>query len=182
MSKNIAKIKHGIQALAGKPYEITSGTVVPGSVDTDLYTMSVQPTDDTGAIEGVMLGSVTGSNGILLIPKDGSSVIIGSIDGPGEWTLLKASELQKAIITVGHVTYEIDNTQVNVQNSDVVFNIGASVFKMNTSSESLFSLLQDLLTGLTLLTVGTSTGPSSVPVNVATFNNLLTRLNNLLSA
>jgi hypothetical protein len=183
MTRNTAKIKAGIKALAHMPYEILSGTVLPGSVDTDAYTMSVQLSDDSEPITGVMLNAVTGDgNGMILFPKDGSNVVIGSIDGPGEWALIKASEITKAIITIGTVTYEMDDTQVNVQNGSVVFNIGEAAFKMNTASESLFQLLNDLITGITLLTVGTSTGPSTVPINVLTFNNLLVRLNNLLSA
>ena len=183
MTKNIAKIKEGLRALAHRPNEITSGTVVPGSVNTAECTMSVQLTDDSAPIEGVLLNTVAGNNnGLVLFPKDGSDVVIGTIDGPGAWTLIRAGELTKAAITIGNVTYEIDETQVNVKNGNIVFNVGTDVFKMNTPGESLFQLLNDLITGITLLTVGTGVGPSTVPINVATFNSLLTRLNNLLSA
>ena len=183
MSKNIAKIKAGIQVLAGKPYEIIGGTVVAGSVNTSEYTMSVLPTNGTDPIDGVMLGTITeNSNGIILLPKDESNVVIGSIDGAGEWMLLKANGLDKAIITIGSVIYEMDETQVNIKNGSSVLSIGTSVFKMYTASESLFSFLKDLITGITLLTVGTSTGGSTVPENITTFNDLLTRLNNLLDS
>jgi hypothetical protein len=183
MTKNTAKIKAGIKALSEHPNEIISGTVVPGSVDTTGFTMSVQLTDNSAPIAGVMLNSVTeNSNGLILFPKDGSNVIVGSIDGPGEWALIRASEITKAIITIENVTYEMDSAQVNVKNGTSVFNVGTSVFKMNTASESLFQLLNDLITGITLLTVGTGMGPSTVPINTATFSSLLTRLNNLLSA
>ena len=183
MSKNTAKIKAGIRALANNPYEIISGTVVPGSINTSEYSICVQPSDDSEPIEGVMLNPVTGNgNGMILFPGDGSNVIIGSIDGPGEWVLLKASELTKAIITIEDVTYELDNTQVNIRNGNVIFNVSNSVFKMNTPGESLFQLLKDCFTYITALTVSTPSGTSSVPVNVADFNNLITRLNNLLTS
>jgi len=183
MNKNAAKIKAGIIDLVHKPFEIKTGTVVPGSVDTGAMTVRVQGSDGSKPIEGVTLNVITElTNGLVLIPADGSNIIMGSVDGPGEWAVLKASEITKAIITIQNVVFEIDNSQVNIQNGDVVFTTGASVFKMNTASEGLFQLLNDLITAISVLTVGTSTGPSTVPVNVASFNNLLTRLGNLLSA
>jgi hypothetical protein len=183
MSKNSARIKEGIINLSREPYEIMSGKVLPGSTDTSAYTISVQPSDGSAPIEGVMLNNVTeNGKGLILFPKDDSDVVVGSIDGPGEWTLLKASEIRKAIITIENVVYEMNDTAVTIQNGSTHFNINTSVFKMNTASESLYQLLNDLITGITLLTVGTGTGPSTVPANVATFNTLLTRLNNLLSA
>jgi len=182
MSKNTAKIKAGIRALADSPYEIISGTVVPGSVDMSEYTMSVQPSDASDPIDGVMLNPVTeDGNGLLLFPENGSNVIIGSIDGPGEWALIRASDLTKAIITIENVTYEIDNTQVNIQNGSVVFNVSNSVFKMNAPTESLFQLLKDCFTYISAITVSTPSGTSSIPINVADFSNLITRLNNLLT-
>jgi hypothetical protein len=183
MTRNTAKIKSGIQALTHRPHEIITGTVAPGSVDSAAYTMSVQASDESAPIEGVMLNVISGDgNGLILIPKDGSNVIISSVDGQGEWALIKTSEIVKAIITIEGVTCEIDNTEVSIKNGSIVFNVGASVFKMNTAGESLFQLLNDLITALTVLTVGTGAGPSTVPTNLPTFNSLLTRLGNLLSA
>jgi hypothetical protein len=183
MTKNGARIRAGISALANRPFEIISGTVVPGSVDSSVYTMSVQKSDGSGPIEGVMLNPLTGdAKGFVLVPADGSSVVIASIDGPGEWVLIRASEITKAIITIESVVYEINSSEVNIQNGNVVLNIGTSVFKMKTAGESLFGILNDLITALTVLTVTTSSGTSSVPVNVATFTTLAGRLSNLLSA
>jgi hypothetical protein len=57
MSKNSARIKEGIINLSREPYEIMSGKVLPGSTDTSAYTISVQPSDGSAPIEGVMLNS-----------------------------------------------------------------------------------------------------------------------------
>jgi hypothetical protein len=183
MAKNATKIKAGIQALAHKPHELISGTVVPGSVDVTAYTVSVQPSNDDAPIEGVMLGTITNdANGMLLVPKDGSHVVIGCVDGPGEWTLLRAGVIDKALITIGSIKYEMDDTQVCISNGNTVFSVGTNALKIRTAGESLFQLLNDLLSAISILTVTTSTGPSSVPINAATFTTLQSRLNNLLSA
>ncbi len=183
MTKNTARIRAGIAALADKPYEIISGTVVAGTIDTDAYTVSVQPSDASEPIEGVLLSTMTGNNdGMIVVPKDDSNVIIATIDGPGIWSIVKAGELEQVSIKIGSVTYEMDDTQVNIKNGPVVFNIGASVFKMGTGGESLFDILNDLLTGIAAITVAVGSATSGLPNNAATFTTLQTRLNNLLSA
>ena len=180
MSKNAARINAGIRALTSQPYEIISGTVV--TVDTSAYTVTVQPPGDGAPIEEVRLSAITGfGDGLVLLPKADSNVIIGSVDGPGEWVLIRASEITNATLKIGHVVYEMDESNIRVQNNNVLLNVGNSVFKMNTAGESLFQLLQDLITYTSALTVSTSTGPSGPPLNISDFNSLLSRLTNLLS-
>ena len=182
MTRNCAKIKAGIAALADRPYEILSGTVVSRSISADQLTITVQPSGGGSAIQGVMLNAITGdNNGLILFPKDGTNVVIASVDGPGEWCLVRASEINKAIVTIGNVVLELDDSQISIKNSEVEFNISDSVFKMSTASESMFTLLKDCFTYITQLTVPTPSGASGVPTNLADFTNLITRLNNLLS-
>jgi hypothetical protein len=182
MTKNTAKIKAGITLLAHKPYEILSGTVVSGSVDTEANTISVQTGIDSMPIQSVMLTAVAGENsGLIIVPKEGSHVIIGSIDGPGHWVLLRASELTNVILRIGAVRLQVDDNGIKIESGNAVLDIG-SLIKINTSGESLFTLLNDLITAVSLLTVGTHSGPSTPPVNVASFSALIPRLNNLLSA
>ena len=117
MTKNTDKIRKGIRALTHKPYEIVSGTVVAGSVDATEYTMTVLPSEDS---EGVLLNVITNDeNGVVLLPKDNSNVIIGSIDGPGEWSLLKASDLVKVSIVLG-------SSKVTVTDGLIQFNDGSN--------------------------------------------------------
>ena len=183
MTKNEAKIIEGIQALAERPCELMSGTVVAGSLDTGQLTISVKQANANIVIHGVLLGAISNeNNGIVLIPKDSSDVVIGSIDGPGIWTVLKTSKLSKAIIDIGSLRFEMEGSKIVLKNGNVTLNIGNSLFTVSTASESLFSLLNDLMTALTLLTVGTPSGTSTVPINIATFTSLQARLGNLLSA
>ncbi len=182
MNKNTAKIKSGFRELAANENEIISGTVVTGSFNSSTNTISVLPTGGGLAICGVLLNTITGStNGFIIYPADGSNVVIGTIDGPGEWILLRAADLVKAGITIGNVVYEIDNDQVSIVNGALTLNVGTTVFKMNTATDGLYALLHDLITAITLLTVPTTGGPSGVPINVLAFNALLTRLGSLLA-
>jgi len=183
MNKRTQKITEGLRRLAGRPHEITSGTVVAGSVDTTTYTMSVQPFDHGEPIEGVLLNAIAGEdNGLLLIPDDDSEVIIGSVDGDGQWILLRPGKLRSMKVTIGNVVYSADSTQLSIQNGDTIINLTDSLVKVTTASESLYQLLKDCFTYITALTVPTSTGPSGVPINVADFNSLITRLDNLLAS
>ena len=184
MTKNTGRIKAGIRALAKKPNEIISGTVVAGSVDAATCTMSVSTTNGGDPIEGVLLNAVTGdASGFVLLPEDGSSVVIGSVDGSGEWVLIQASDIVKTICTIGNVVCEIDSSQINIQNGSVLFNIGTGQFKMNSSSESLFQLLNDFMNAITTITYTNGSGAAALtPASLPTITNLQTRLGNLLSA
>lgn len=81
-----------------KFYPLLSGKVVAGSIDNENYTVDVlltidSDTDEDDSLnvpsEGVFLGCVSmNNNGILLYPADNSDVIIGSVDGDGNYTLL----------------------------------------------------------------------------------------------
>jgi len=180
MSKNTAKIISGLRALVKQPEEISSGIVT--AIDTDKNTIDVLRCGDAYAVKGVLLGTFTkNTNGLILYPKIGCNVVIASIDGPGMWCLVSASEITRATIKIEHVVYTIDATQVNIQNGDVVLNISDESFKIKTQSESLYKLLKDCFTYLSQLTVSTPAGTSSVPVNIDKFTDLITRIDNLLS-
>ena len=183
MSKNGAQLKTAIKELAIQPYEVRSGTVVAGSLDTTEYTITVQTEEEGAAIAGVRLNGITGTDsGCITYPKEGSHVVIASINGPGEWVLLQASELTEAVLKIGAVTVTINEAAIRAVNSNVILDIGDTVFKMNTASESLHGLLKDLLTHIKAITVTTSMGPSGLPINLADFVALEARLDNLLAS
>ncbi len=182
MSKNIARIRDGLTSITRRQYEIIGGTVVEGSLDEGANTVSVQPDYDSPPIHDVMLLSVSDSNrGMTLTPEGGSKVVICTIDGPGLWTIIKMSELKSVSVKIGSSTLDINDTSIRLSANNSVLDIG-DVMKMKTSGESLYSLLNDLIEGITTLTVGIPSGSSTVPVNVATFKALKVRLSNLLSS
>ncbi len=55
------------------------------------------------------------------------------------------------------------------------------VFDLATENENLKDILNDLLDAITQLTVTTSTGASGVPINVSSFLQIKTRLDNLFN-
>lgn len=180
MNRNTTKIGAGLRKLAGRPYEIVSGKVI--SLDSSAGTVKIQPTGDGEPIENVRLAPVSGTDGsVILYPDADTNVVICSIDGPGEWILLKADKLKKIAVKVGQVSCEVAEDELTFKNDNTILDITASSFKLNTPSESLFDLLNDLLTAIQLITVPTPAGPSGVPVNAATFSTLATRLSNLLT-
>ena len=182
MTKNGKKIRQGINMLVQRPYEIVCGIVVSGSVDIAANTMSVLPGNGETPREGVLLNAVgNADNGMVLIPEDNSHVVIGSIEGPGQWLLLQASELRRATIKIGSVSLKITAHGITAAYENTHLEI-SDLVRISTNTESLHTILSDLLEAIKLITVTTATGTSSVPVNVAAFTALTARLNNLLLA
>lgn len=180
MSRNVAKIRAGLNELLSKPEVIITGKVI--SVDTDHLTINVQPNNDEQLLEGVMLNTIIdNSQGFILFPATGSDVIVSSVDGAGESCLVKASNVTNATITINDVIFEINENEVTIKNGQSIFNVSSEAFKVNTQNESLYKLLKDCFTYLTQLTVPTPSGTSSIPVNVNDFTNLISRIDNLLT-
>ena len=165
--------------MAQQPYEVRSGTVVPGSVDTDSYTVSILPSGGGKAIDGVLLNSTaTNGNGVIAIPRDNSDVVIGTIDGPGEWVVLKTGMVDKVFVKIGNVSCIADSSGVTIQNDGVVFNVGTTKFRMNTGTENLYDLLKDLIQAIRDMSCPPTTYK---PANLTTFEGLSLRLESLLT-
>jgi len=163
MSKNAAKIKNGLQHLSNRPHEIMSGTVV--SVNEDAATMSVLLTDYDANVDNVLLNGVSDNlNGLLLIPSVNSNVVIASIDGPGEYTLVRASNIDKALINIGTTKLTIDSNGYNVSHN----------------GESLTKIMSDLLSALIGQTFSNGAGTTTPSSKLSDLQELKTRLNNLL--
>jgi len=164
MSKNAAKIKSGLQHLSNRPHEIISGTVV--SVDEGAATMSVLLTDYDTNVDNVLLNGVSDNlNGLLLIPSVNSNVVIASIDGPGEYTLVRASNIDKALINIGTTKLTIDSNGYNVSHN----------------GESLTKIMSDLLSALQAMTFTNGGGTTPPADNISAITDIATRLNNLLT-
>ncbi len=181
MTKNAAKIRAGLKALSDEPYEIISGTVVSGSVDSEEYTTSVQPCDDSEPIQGVRLSSVTNNpNGVILIPANGSNVVIGSIDGPGEWSVIKTSDLEKMIVTIGSTKLTVTDGTVKAEDgSGAELTMHNGKFSIKNESKDFKTVFDNILQHVLALTVPTGTGPSGTPINATDFAADKTDIDNL---
>lgn len=180
MNSNLSKIKDGLQALSSVSPYIRSGAVIAGSVNSTSNTCDVQLSDGP-VISDVLLAAISdSSNGIVCYPKDNSDVVIGSINGAGQWAILTGSEIDHYKIANEDVMLLISDSGIQLEKGSTVVKI-ADLVKIVTSSESLHAILTDLVNAIAMLTVSTSAGPSSVPVNVSSFAAILPRINNLLS-
>ncbi|MES2701871.1 MAG: hypothetical protein V4649_04485 [Bacteroidota bacterium] len=179
MSRNSIRIKQGIRSLVQAPHVVFSGKVVPGSVDESAFTVSVLPTNSAEPIKGVMLGTTTGNgNGAIMIPEGNSDVVVGSIDGTGQWTILRTGVLKKVKVTIGNVACTIEDDKIRMENGGVLFEAGTATFKMNSATESLYQLLFDLLTALKdIVLIDAALSTSSILI----FETIRSRIENLLT-
>ncbi len=167
MGQSNKKIGDGLKKLAAKHPDILSGVVV--SVDATAHTIevrtSLQEDTDTDTLTVSLSAVSENGNGHICYPAVGSNVIIGCVDGPGEYTLIRASNIDKHVITIGGQVLTMDGTKYTIQ----------------TGSESLGSIMHDLLAALEALTVGTIGGPSTTPINLVTITAIKTRLTAFLN-
>lgn len=108
------------------------------------------------------------SDGLVVYPAVNSWVLIANIGGSEtEWVVVACSEVEKVVV-------EVDTTVVEVSDAGV---------RIQRGGDDLKSLLADLLEAVKALTVTCAApgSPSSVPLNLASFVVLETRLNALLN-
>jgi hypothetical protein len=138
MSKNRKKIVQAIQGLsAPAEYTVMSGYVK--AVHEDKATMDIVLNISGQVLEGVMLHGLPDSlKGIVIIPEQDSDVVICSVDGSGEYMLLKCDKVKK-------VMWDI-STEINVKCDKIIFNGGdnGGVPIVNNISDKLNHLEQDL--------------------------------------
>ncbi|HXS38340.1 MAG TPA: hypothetical protein VN721_16680 [Flavipsychrobacter sp.] len=137
---------------------------VASDVDTSAYTCSVTLANGL-TLQDVQLKALKqDTNGAVLIPAEGSWVQILDIGNP-DYLVVSCEVLQKAIITINEQVFTMDGNTYSIKSGD----------------ESLFKILNDLLTQILALTVTTSSGPSGTPINATDFQDIQTRLSNLLT-
>jgi len=163
MTQVAKKINEKLHGALHKEAEIMSGVVQ--SVDEGNYLMSVMPTLSDVAVDEVMLNAVSANGfGLILIPAVGSNVIIGCVDGPGEYVLLKGSNITKAIILIGNMQFVMDGAK----------------FGLYIGGESLGKIGSDLIDKMLAMTFTNGGGTTSPPNNSTDLSAIKTRLNNFL--
>ncbi len=108
-------------------------------------------------------------------------MVIVIIVGPVQWVLLQASIIAKWVVRLHGRSVVVSPEYIEIHTGVATVRVAEKV-TVRSGTEDLYTLMRDLLDSIKLITVTTSAGPSSVPVNVAMFDAILLRLNNLLAA
>lgn len=112
---------------------------------------------------------------VTVTPKVGSYVQIADLSN-GEMrdtAVIKVSEVESISIITG-------NTDINISDDGISVNAGDGKLKIMNGSQSLFDLIDSLITAITKLTVTTGTGPSGTPINATDFINIQNNLKQLM--
>lgn len=130
--------------------------------------------DDDGAeYEDVRLRPVLdGNESITVFPKVGTWALAVRIEEEEDWMVIAVGEADKIKSLAESEIKSIVGT------SEFTIDDG---FLMKKGAETLKEIMDDLLEGIQQLTVNTNVGPSSVPINIATFVAIQVRVANLLN-
>lgn len=157
-------IKNELSKFAGErgPSAIINATVQA----VDETTSSVTVKLDSGLeLDDVRLRAVIkAGNKVVLLPKVGSNILIGKIEGGDDYVVIAVEEIDKIIYVVGTVMFELDANGILLQKG----------------TETLKKVLDDLIAQIKLIVVPTNVGPSGNPLNGAAFDTIKTRIDNLL--
>ena len=141
---------------------ITDGII--SNVRTD--TMLVDVTISGQLFQDVPLKVLVGTQPTIIeVPSDQSPCLV---------CLRNADFTTPQILMIQNV----DSYLLNI--GKVNYTITSSGFKLVNDSSGLKNTLKNLINAILALTVPTGTGPSGVPINASTFNNILTDLDKYL--
>ena len=149
-------------------------------------TFSQQP--DTGAtkfgggsFDDARLKSVIkDGNKFLLIPKVGSVVLVAKIENSDEYVVIAVEEITEHRINIDNVKFIVDDQGLSTAINAVEFNISEDGFLVRKGEETLKRIFDDLFKAIEKITVNTNVGPSSIPINVASFEAIKLRVANFL--
>ena len=186
MSRQIEDIARALRSLAGQKQTL----VIPAQVkkiDKDNLTCTVE----FESLEyEARLTAIVDSNGgrSAILPKQDSWVLCVPVAGnEADLVVIAYSEIESISIVHDNVKITTDSTGVVIENGQTKLQIQNNEINIISAGkveikglESLKTILDDLITQITMLTVPTGVGPSGVPINSAAFNLIKTRLNNVL--
>lgn len=133
--------------------------------------------------DGVMLFAVedAGRPGWCVIPAAKSVVLVSRLAGSNQLYVSMFSEVDKVVLTIRDkvaATLDADGMVLKSDNTTMQATVDGLV--LTRGSSGLKKTLSDLLDAIAQLTVSTAVGPSSVPINVAQFQQIKADLDNYL--
>lgn len=174
-------IRETIQRMIGEklPLQVVVGQVQ--SVDRQTMTCRVDVQNAPLRHDVRLRAVITGDEGVVVIPKENSFVLMGLIENRPESSFICGfTEITGVQIKIEATVLKIDNDGLWVETGDTRLEAGKDGFGFSRQNESLKGLLEELLDAVGQITVPTPAGPSGPPVNAAAFIALKARLTTLL--
>ena len=185
MSREIEDIARALRSVAGQKQTL----VIPAQVK-QVYTDSLTCTVEFEGLEyEARLTAIVDSNGkrSAIIPKQDSWVLCVPVaENETDLIVIAYSEIESIRIIHNNVKINTDSNGVIIENGQTKLKIKNNEISITSDKieikglESLKTILDDLITQITMLTVPTGVGPSGVPINSAAFTAIKSRLNNVL--
>jgi hypothetical protein len=108
-------------------------------------------------------------------PTDGSVVAVAIINGiMTEGVIVATSEIESIEIL-------INNNKVILDDSGIKAELATGKFTIKNQTQDLKSILQDLITAIGQITIPLAPSGTGIPINVASFPPIATRLNTLFN-
>lgn len=180
MEEEIAKFWENVKKLIkGQEAAFFFGTVTGVNVAERTCTVKV----DQVSYEDVRLYGVVKSErkGFCFIPKSGSVVLVGRIDGSNELFVILFTEIDQVLLTIGdRMLFSLDEAACEVQMDTSLVKVTANGLTFSRGKSGLKKTLEQLVDAICRLTVTTATGPSGTPINAADFIKVKDDLSNYL--
>lgn len=195
MSKDIEELRRKL--LGGNPADTVFQAVVT-KVDEKEFTCEVKRDGAVDYFDVRLRGVIdSGLQGIALIPKLQSTVLVCRIGSSNELFVCQFSEIDKVLFTARDTAFTFDGDTLTLSQGEKVtvtadadgltVRAGETALKASTAGLSLTrknsglkKTLDDLLKAIRNLTVTTGVGPSGPPVNIADFIKIQNDLVNYL--
>ncbi len=195
MSKDIEELRRKL--LGGNPADTVFQAVVT-KVDEQEFTCEVKRDGAVDYFDVRLRGVIdSGLQGIALIPKLQSTVLVCRIGSSNELFVCQFSEIDKVLFTARDtaftsdgdklslsqgekVTVTVDADGLTVQAGETAFKVSTGGLSLTRKNSGLKKTLDDLLKAIQNLTVTTGVGPSGPPVNIADFIKVQNDLANYL--
>lgn len=174
-------LKEMIRELADKGVTNLGGVICTvESVDRSMYQCDLLPVDGSAKIIGARLTATAGENNtIVLIPTEGSYVIVSQINDNDAWIAM-CTEVDEVIVANHTDISVINEGDITVENGgDVIMNAGKQAVLKNAQT-TLKDILNDLNEALQNAVIMTPAGPGNFdPATVTKFVQVDTLVNQL---
>lgn len=176
------RIQAAMKALAQPKSHYDSAALLLGIVRSVKGMDTAEVEVDGLLYHDVQIQAIASGSGksIVTVPAVGSKCLIASIEHGAGYVLLCCDEIDKIEGEVQGGKLKIDNTGVSYEKQSMQVSLATDGIDLKIGTNSLGGLIDELISAIAKLTVTTSAGVSTVPVNLAEFISLQTKFKLLL--